>query len=136
MTADVCCHITVESLTIRTIRQNPFHYRKNKWWFVKKNVKPMYTWTGKWCTCCIWHHHCVVYHGNYPGCCFGKSQRFRPQGGSTAHYPKVRYALSGTAIMALWHVIILWNTPFLCSSNFNTCVINGRGGRDMDMASA
>ena len=43
MTADVCCHITVESLTIRTIRQNPFHYRNDKWWFVKKNVKQKYT---------------------------------------------------------------------------------------------
>ena len=33
----------VESLTIRTIRQNPFHYHNDKWWFVKKNDKPKYT---------------------------------------------------------------------------------------------
>ena len=42
MTADVF-HVTVESLTIRTIRQNLFHYRNDKWWFLKKNVKPKYT---------------------------------------------------------------------------------------------
>ena len=85
-------------------------------------------WTGKWCPCCIWHHHCVVCHWNYPGCCFGKSQRFKPQGGSTAHHPKVHYALSGTAIMTLWHVLILWNTSFFSSSNYYTYAINGRGG--------
>ena len=33
----------VELLTIRTIRQNPFHYHKDNWWFVKKNVNPKYT---------------------------------------------------------------------------------------------
>ena len=32
---------SVESLTIRTIRQNPYH--NDERWFVKKNVKPKYT---------------------------------------------------------------------------------------------